>query len=63
MSDFSNPFWNWLIGIASITGILACVWLIMWMTTGNTPKKGERAETMGHVWDEDLMELNNPLPG
>src|SRR5262245_18189008 len=23
---------------------------------------GQKVETMGHVWDEDLAEYNNPLP-
>ncbi len=63
MSDFSSDFWGWFVGIVSIAGILACVWLIMWMSTGKAPGKEKKAETMGHVWDEDLTELNNPLPG
>ena len=25
-------------------------------------KAGDKAESMGHVWDENLEELNNPLP-
>ncbi len=63
MSDFNSEFWSWFIGIVSVVGILACFWLVMWMNTGKAPKKGEEVKTMGHVWDEDLAELNNPLPG
>ena len=62
MSDFefSSGFWSWFIGIVTVVGILACFWLVMWMTS----KKPEgKTETMGHVWDENLEELNNPLPG
>jgi cytochrome c oxidase cbb3-type subunit 3 len=62
MSDFefSSSFWGWFIGIVTVGGILGCIWLVMWMTSKKT---GDKAETMGHVWDEDLEELNNPLPG
>jgi cytochrome c oxidase cbb3-type subunit 3 len=34
---------------------------VRWLS-GATAKKGETVESMGHVWDEDLEELNNPLP-
>lgn len=61
MSDFNSDIWSWFIGIVSVGGILGCLWLTWWMGTGGT-KKGEEAQTMGHVWDEDLAELNNPLP-
>ena len=63
MSDFSIDFWTWFISIISVGGILACAWLVWWLTTaGEVPKKEGEVETMGHVWDEDLAELNNPLP-
>jgi len=62
MSDFNSDFWGWFIGIVSVAGILGCVWLVIWMSSGKGPKPGESAETMGHVWDEDLAELNNSLP-
>ena len=58
--EFSSSFWGWFIGIVTVGGILACFWLVMWMTSKRT---GDKAETMGHVWDENLEELNNPLPG
>lgn len=61
MADFTSGFWNWYIIIPVVVGIIAMFVLNRWMT-GPKPKTGEKAKTMGHVWDEDLQELNNPLP-
>ena len=60
MADFNSDFWHWYIAILTILSILACVWLLRWMTTGF--KKADEVEDTGHVWDGDLTELNNPLP-
>ena len=60
MADFNSDFWHWYIVILTIISILACVWLLRWMTTGH--KKTDTVEDTGHVWDGDLTELNNPLP-
>lgn len=60
MADFNSDFWHWYITILTILSILACVWLLRWMTKGF--KKSETVEDTGHVWDGDLTELNNPLP-
>jgi len=61
MADFTSSFWNWYIIIPTVAGIIGCFLLIRWLSTGGA-KPGEQAESMGHVWDEDLEELNNPLP-
>jgi cytochrome c oxidase cbb3-type subunit 3 len=60
MADFTSSFWNWYIIIPTVGGIIACFLLIRWLSTGI--KAEDQAKTMGHVWDEDLEELNNPLP-
>ena len=60
MADFNSDFWHWYIAILTVISILACVWLLRWMTSGF--KKSETVEDTGHVWDGDLTELNNPLP-
>ena len=60
MADFNSDFWHWYISIITIISILACVWLLWWMTSGF--KKTDEVEDTGHVWDGDLTELNNPLP-
>jgi len=60
MADFNSEFWHWYITILTILSILACLWLLRWMTKGF--KKSDKVEDTGHVWDGDLTELNNPLP-
>ncbi len=60
MADFTSSFWNWYIIIPTVGGIIACFLLIRWLSTGIAPQ--DQAKPMGHVWDEDLEELNNPLP-
>ncbi len=60
MADFNSEFWHWYIAILTVISILACVWLIRWMTSDF--EKKDEVETTGHVWDGDLTELNNPLP-
>jgi cytochrome c oxidase cbb3-type subunit 3 len=60
MADFTSSFWNWYIIIPTVGGIIACFLLIRWLSTDIKP--GDLAKSMGHVWDEDLEELNNPLP-
>jgi len=59
MSDFTSPFWEWYIGIITVASILACAVLLKSMTTHRV--SGEPGTT-GHTWDEDLVELNHPLP-
>ena len=61
MSDFTSDFWGWWITVIVLGGIAWCVWLLMTNTKGKLPAGG-KAEATGHVWDENLEELNNPLP-
>ena len=59
MSDFTHPIVGWLVAIATILSILACLWLVL----ANNIKKGEgEIKPTGHVWDENLEEFDNPLP-
>ena len=60
MSDFTNGFWSLYVAGVTLAGILACL-LLLWVTARK--KVQARADnTTGHVWDEDLTEMNNPLP-
>ena len=64
MSDFTNGFWPLYVALISLVSILACGWLL-WAAGKATVKPqpaGQHDNTTGHVWDEDLRELNNPLP-
>ncbi len=60
MTDFTSSFWPWFITAISLIGIFACAWLL-WAT--NKAKVVATSDnSTGHVWDEDLREMNNPLP-
>lgn len=56
-----SSFWNWFVIILTIGSILACWWLLMW-TKGVSNREDEGIGSTGHVWDDDLVELNAPLP-
>lgn len=64
MSDFINGFWPWYVAAISVVSILACA-LLLWLA-GKAKVSVHPGQvndnTTGHVWDEDLRELNNPLP-
>jgi len=57
-----TSFWHWYVIIITILTIIACFWLLQWTKGVSNRKEGEGTGTTGHVWDEDLVELNNPLP-
>ena len=61
MSDFTSDFWSWWIITIVVGGIVFCIWLLLANRKSTLPAGGT-AEATGHVWDEDLEELNNPLP-
>ena len=58
MSDFTSEFWSWFIIVIVGGGF---VWMI-YLLQGNDGAETEKGEVTGHVWDEDLQELNNPMP-
>lgn len=60
MSDFTGSFWSSYVAIASLVGIFACL-VLLWVTA-RKKSVGNADNTTGHVWDEDLREMNNPLP-
>lgn len=60
MSDFTSEFWSWYVAGLTIVSILACL-VLLWVS-GTTKVKASADNTTGHVWDEDLREMNNPLP-
>ena len=56
-----NLFWNWWVVLISVGTILACWWLLHW-TKGVSERSNDDDGSTGHVWDEDIRELNTPLP-
>ncbi len=59
MSDFIHPGWSWFVAIATALSLLACLWLLL-VASRHRVMAGDNST--GHVWDEDLREMNNPLP-
>ena len=53
--------WSWYIIIGTILGMVSCFWLIVW-TNKQRQSDEDIAESESHVWDENIRELNNPLP-
>lgn len=59
MSDFFSNAWSVFVAGATIVGLLFCLILLI---VASRRKVMAGDNTTGHVWDEDLRELNNPLP-
>ena len=59
MSDFLDSGWGWFIAVSTVVSLLACLGLLI---IASRRKVMGDDNTTGHVWDEDLRELNNPLP-
>ena len=53
--------WSWFVIIGTILSMLGCLWLIFW-TNKQRASDEEIKESEAHVWDENIRELNNPLP-
>ncbi len=60
MSDFTSGFWSIYIASLTLFGIFACL-LLLWVA-GRTKVAQDSDNTTGHLWDEDVREMNNPLP-
>jgi cytochrome c oxidase cbb3-type subunit 3 len=56
-----SSLWSWWIIIGTAVTLVACFWLIVW-TNRQRASDDEIKESEAHVWDEDVRELNNPLP-
>ena len=63
MSDFFSSGWSNYIALVSLVGIFWCIWLLASVrkTKVILGPDGQVTDT-GHVWDDNLRELNNPLP-
>ena len=59
MSDFFNAGWSVYVGAVTVAGLVFCLILLM---VASRRKVMATDNTTGHVWDEDLREMNNPLP-
>jgi cytochrome c oxidase cbb3-type subunit III len=60
MSDFTSSFWPMFITVIALGGIFGCA-LLLWKTS-KMKLTTASDNTNGHLWDEDIREMNNPLP-
>lgn len=60
MSDFTSEFWSVYIALITVVSIVGCGIFLRALSVKRVA--GSTVETMGHVWDGDLEEYNNPLP-
>jgi cytochrome c oxidase cbb3-type subunit 3 len=59
MSDFFSGGWSIFIAVTTVAGLIACLVLLVFASR----RKAMAADnSTGHVFDEDLVEMNNPLP-
>ena len=61
MADFTSGFWDLFITVLTIAGVFGCA-VLLYMQSSEKLEPGQKASGTGHVWDEDLTELNTPMP-
>ncbi|MBA5685939.1 cytochrome-c oxidase, cbb3-type subunit III [Rugamonas apoptosis] len=65
MSDFTSGFWNIYIIVLTMLGVFGCGILLYSQSkikVNPNDKHDGPVGTTGHIWDEDLTELNTPMP-
>lgn len=62
MSDFVSGGWAVFVAAVTVVSLIACLLLLVIAARRHVLSPGVDDNTTGHVWDEDLRELNNPLP-
>ncbi len=59
MSDFIHSGWAIFIAVVTVLSLVACLGLLI---IASRRRVMADDNTTGHVWDVDLVEMNNPLP-
>jgi len=59
MSDFFSTGWSIFIALATLVSLVACLVLLV-LASRRKPMADDNST--GHVFDNDLVEMNNPLP-
>ena len=59
MSDFFSDGWSLFVAGTTIAGLVFCIVLLLIAARHRVMASDN---STGHVWDEDLREMNNPLP-
>lgn len=60
MSDFTSNFWPIFISAIVIGGIVFCMTILFVTSKSHDPR--HTGQSTGHVYDEDIVEMNNPMP-
>ena len=53
-----SAFWHWFVIVITVGSLAGSLWLLF----GNARRRPGESDDTGHVWDDDLREMNNPLP-
>ena len=56
-----TAFWAWFVAAGTIAFVIWCIWLVSW-SAKQGPQNKEDEDLVGHKWDGDLEEWNNPAP-
>ena len=54
-------FWHWFVAAGTIVFTIWCIWIISW-SAKQGPANVADDDLVGHKWDGDLEEWNNPAP-
>ncbi|MGI9236576.1 MAG: cbb3-type cytochrome c oxidase N-terminal domain-containing protein, partial [Woeseiaceae bacterium] len=54
-------FWHWFVVAGTVLFVIWCVWLISWSAKQGPQNVGDD-DVVGHKWDGDIEEWNNPAP-
>jgi len=54
-------FWHWFVAAGTILFVIWCAWLISWSAKQGPQNVGDK-DVVGHKWDGDIEEWNNPAP-
>jgi len=56
-----TTFWAWFVAVGTIVFIIWAIWIISWSAKQGPQGKADE-DLVGHKWDGDLEEWNNPAP-
>jgi cytochrome c oxidase cbb3-type subunit 3 len=62
MADFTSGFWDLFIAVLTLLSIIGCGILLWSQSVHKVNGAANPGGTTGHVWDDDLTELNTPMP-
>ena len=57
--DFTSQFWSYFILVVTALSLI----FVIVLAFVNRHRVSGAPQTTGHIWDEDLTEYDNPLPG